>query len=290
MPPRRLAALAAALLSLVAAPPAATQAPPPPPAPLQIVFLDVGQGDATLLRTPDGHAILVDGGRSMAALEALQALGIDSLDLVVATHPDEDHVRGLAPVVGRLRVRELMMGDGPCGKYSNCVLEGTARKRGTARVPPVAGTRRFGALALHVLPPPPRPFAGSNNNSIGLLVEYGAFRALLTGDAEREELDWFLSGGVPRVQLLKASHHGALNGLTPGWIRATQPAVVVISCGRDNAYGHPDPLALRYYARYAREIRRTDQEGHVVVKAEADGRLRVEARADLGALAGVRSP
>ena len=102
-------------------------------------------------------------------------------------------------------------------------------------------------------------------------MEYGAFRVLLTGDAERGALGHFVALGVPTVSVLKAFHHGALNGVSPGWVQATKPRVVVVSVGADNSYGHPDPMALRYYGLYAEATYRTDRDGGILVSGRRDG-------------------
>jgi beta-lactamase superfamily II metal-dependent hydrolase len=105
----------------------------------------------------------------------------------------------------------------------------------------------LGSVRLRVLPPPAQA-EEMNDQCVGLVVEYGDFRTLLTGDSQVEELNHFLGLGVPRVTVLKAAHHGSRDGVTPAWLSATRPEVVVISVGRDNPYGHPSPWALRYYA------------------------------------------
>ena len=107
------------------------------------------------------------------------------------------------------------------------------------------------------------------------MLEYGSFRALLVGDAEQDELRHFVALGVPRIAVLKASHHGARNGVSPGWVQATQPRIVIISVGADNPYGHPSPMAVRYYARYAESIFRTDRQGDILVEGRRDGSFTV---------------
>ncbi len=130
-------------------------------------------------------------------------------------------------------------------------------------------------MVLTILPPPAWAEVEENNASVGVLVEHGEFRALLTGDSEQDELNHFLELGVPDVTVLKAAHHGSRNGVTPRWVDVTRPEVVVISVGRDNAYGHPHPWALRYYEAVASEIYRTDRDGQVTVRGYRDGRYEV---------------
>jgi competence protein ComEC len=235
-----------------------------------ITFLDVGQGDATLIESPDGKAALVDGGRATWDVVNMLRRDVDTLDLVVATHADMDHIGGLDGVLIDLAVRYYM---------DNGVPHTTREYRELmdlvewSKVPYLAATARtiaLGDVSLRVLPPWPEA-ADQNNASVGLLVEYGAFRALLTGDAEREELAYFLGLGVPTVDVLKAGHHGALNAVSPGWVQATKPRVVVVSVGAGNSYGHPDPMALRYYGRYAQAIYRTDRDGEILIEGRRDG-------------------
>ena len=124
--------------------------------------------------------------------------------------------------------------------------------------------------------PPSRLDPGQNNNSVGILVEYGKFRALYTGDSETEELaHWLAQKRVPSVQLIKAAHHGSENGVTRALVLAARPAVVVVSAGRANSYGHPDPRVLQAWTVAGAHIYRTDLDGTVQVNALMDGSFKV---------------
>jgi len=231
---------------------------PPDSAAVRLQFLDVGQGDATLIVSPEGKRVLVDGGRSRTDVAtALRAAGVDTLDLVVATHADADHTGGLAAVFQALHVRAYLDNGRPHTTETYRHLMETVERSGAQYLEAAARTITLGSVTLRVLPPP-SDAEGQNNASVGLVLEYGTFRALLVGDAEQDELRHFLRLGVPPVTVLKASHHGARNGVSPGWVQATRPRVVVISVGVHNPYGHPSPTALRYYGRYAESIYRTD--------------------------------
>ena len=243
---------------------------------LTIGFLDVGQGAATIVRSPEGKVALVDGGRSSEPVaRALQSLGVDTIDLVVATHADADHIGGLEWVLRHTTVRYFLDNGMPhtTAAYRR-LMQGVEESDAVY----LAATDRritIGSVTMRVLPPPVDA-DDQNDASVGLLIEYGDFRALLVGDAERQELAHFLDLGVPHVSVLEASHHGALNGVTPAWIAATSPRAVLISVGRHNAYGHPDPIALRYYATKGRVVFRTDWYGTVWVSAARDGGFTVE--------------
>lgn len=236
-----------------------------------ITFLNVGQGDAALIQSPDGTRALVDAGRATwGVLDMLEVMGVDTLELVVATHADMDHIGGLDGVLYGLPIRSYLDNGRPHTTAEYRELMQMVEWSGVPYVAATARTIPLGDVSLRVLPPWPEA-RDQNNASVGLVVEFGAFRMLLTGDAEREELGYFLRLGVPTVAVLKAGHHGALNAVTPGWVQATKPRVVVVSVGADNAYGHPNPMALRYYARYAEAIYRTDRDGAILVTGRQDG-------------------
>ncbi|MFN2570172.1 MAG: ComEC/Rec2 family competence protein, partial [Gemmatimonadales bacterium] len=105
-----------------------------------------------------------------------------------------------------------------------------------------------------------------------VLIEYGEFRALLTGDSEQEELaSWLGTGTIPRVSVLKAAHHGSTNGTNCDWVSATHPQVVVISVGRGNSYGHPAASVISDWQQAGAQVYRTDEDGSVLLFANTDG-------------------
>jgi competence protein ComEC len=150
----------------------------------------------------------------------------------------------------------------------------TLQRSDVAYLEPTSRTIDLGSVTLRVLPPL-SDADSQGNRSIGLVVEYGSFRALLTGDAEVDELDHFLSLGVPDVTVLKASRHGSSDGVTRDWLAASQPEIVVISCGRGNEYGYPEARAVRVYEGAGAVVFRTDRDGEVIVNGWKDGRFGV---------------
>lgn len=237
------------------------------------MFLDVGQGDAILIRSPEGRTALIDAGPSPAIVEQLRWAGVRRLDVVIASHPHEDHIGAMAVVLQSFSFgRYLDNGTVPNTDLARTVATVVART-GIPRETAASQTIQLGSVTLRILPLP-AVMESENDYSVGVLLEYGEFRALFTGDAETAEIHHFLEVGVPHVTLLKASHHGSRNGVTPQWVFATQPSLVVISAGLGNAYGHPDDWALRYYQRYAHDILRTDLQGTVTVMGRHDGSYR----------------
>ena len=133
-------------------------------------------------------------------------------------------------------------------------------------------TLGFGEVTLRVLSLPPG-LTTQNDNSVGLLLQYGEFRALLTGDSEWRELaHWLRKDSIPAVSLVKVAHHGARNGTTPEWVDATRPRVVVISAGR-NGYGMPAPEVVDIWSRVAHHVLLTMDGGTVIVRAQRDGSM-----------------
>ena len=240
---------------------------------LQVTFLDVGQGDAILIRSPEGKVALVDAGPGDDIIGMLQHHGVTSIDVAIATHPHADHIGGMEAVIRSLPVRYYMDNGVPHTTATYMRLLRALQASDITYLQAVERTIELGSVKLRVIPPP--GMDDHNNNSIGVVVEYGDFQAMLTGDAEVEELNYFIARGVPRVTVLKASHHGSRDAVSPVWLSETKPQVVVISCGADNAYGYPDPWALRYYEAVASEIYRTDLHGDVAVLARADGTYEV---------------
>ncbi len=252
---------------------------------IEVIFFDVGQGDAVLVRSFEGRAALIDAGRNAAILDRLREWHVDSLDLVITSHPHQDHIGGMPTVLGMFAVASYMDNGQRYKSGDWNLVEWVLGRMGVPRTTATPDTFALGSTSLRILPPP--GLGGSTNNeSVGVLLEFGQFKALFTGDSEYEELQYFLSLGMPQVTLMKAAHHGARNGIIPGWAEATKPEIVVVSVGRNNSYGHPDQWVLQYYGHYAKAIYRTDMDGTVRVIGYKDGTWRVEtAAAELSARA-----
>ncbi len=248
-----------------------------PDRPLLIVVADVGQGDAALIITPAGKHILVDAGPSTGAMERLFFEStIDTLDLVIASHNHADHIGGMPWVFNRFVVRRYMDNGVPhaTSVYRNTMVA-VEREPGLQYLQATERTITVDSVKLHVLPPPMLD-AAQNNNSVGVLVEYGTFRALFTGDSERRELNhWLSQREIPRVNLLKAAHHGASNGVTQEWIAALQPTHVIISVGRGNRYSHPAVSVVHGWRNTGAVVYRTDAEGDIMVPVQFDGTYQV---------------
>ena len=277
----------AALLALAAVPlslPHADRARSPPPGTifahasdtvLRITFLDVGQGDAVLLQAPEGQTALVDAGPGNV-VPLLRGLGVERIDLLVATHPHADHIGGMAGVIESLPVRFYMdNGDPHTTQTYGRLLAALDARPGITYLEATPRTISLGSASIEVLPLLPRGTTGLNDRSVALVVRFGDFKAFLGGDSEVRQLSHLVGQrAVPDVALLKAAHHGSDNGFTREFLRAAAPEVVVISVGR-NSHGHPRPEALAAYASAGAAVLRTDLHGHVEIRGYGDGRYDV---------------
>jgi competence protein ComEC len=225
------------------------------------VFLDVGQGDATLLLGGSGETILVDGGPDARVLLAkLRRRGIDHLDLVVATHGDLDHIGGLGAAVETYPVGRLWHPGHSEGSGLYSGLLETADRRGVLLETPSPGwSASIGSFSIEVFGPH-RRYADINDESIVLRVGAGSTQMLLTGDIEHTAQRDL---GPVAVDVLKVPHHGAAT-TDPDWLAAAAPATAVISVGQ-NDFGHPAPEILQVLHDAGSLIRRTDHEGDIVI-------------------------
>lgn len=240
---------------------------------LVVDMLDVGQGDAILVRA-EGRAVLVDAGPDDGITAQLDTLGVRRLDLAVGTHPHADHIGGMDAVLNTLDVRFYMDNGMPHSTGTYASVMAAVEGRRVRYVAPEVGRRiALGSeVSLTVLAPPAPLFADTrsdlNSNSVILLVEHGSVRMLLMGDAEEPTEAWLAAQGLPDIDVLKVSHHGSEHSSVPGFLAAADPEVALISCGANNKYGHPDAPALSRLAAVGATVYRTDTQGQVRVLSD----------------------
>ena len=250
---------------------------------LRITFLDVGQGDAVLIRAPEGQTALVDAGPD-DVVRLLRELKVERIDLLVATHPHADHIGGMAGVIESIPVRFYMdNGDTHTTRTYQRLLAALDARPEITYLEATPRTISLGSAEIEVLPLLPPGTASHNDRSVALVVRFGDFTAFLSGDSEVRQLSHLVGRrAVPDVALLKAAHHGSDNGFTGEFLRAATPEVVVISVGR-NSYGHPRPEALAAYASVGATVLRTDLHGDVEIRGHGDGRYDVLAERQVAA-------
>lgn len=246
---------------------------------LKVDVLDIGQGDAVLVTTPEQHHILVDGGPDAAVLSELGAalpLGFRSLDLVVLTHPHLDHMAGLIPVLDRFEVGAILVGGAAySGEAYDYFLQDLIHFHGPVYFAEAATDFKLGSVSIDVLYPfeneVGQEFEEVNNSSVVLrLSDAKGDAVLLTGDAEKEveaELvaAWEAGDLELEADVLKAGHHGSDSSSTPEFLEAVSAKWMLISCGEGNSYGHPHAVTLEKAAALGMTVLRTDVEGRISV-------------------------
>jgi len=247
---------------------------------LEVDFLDVGQGDAILIKTPAGQNILIDGGPDKTVLRRLaeNLPWFDrQLDLVILTHPDDDHAAGLAAAAGRFKIKKFVytaLADESPGYLA--LLE-EIKKQGISSViidrPQIISLDETARLEILS---PTKSFAGQapkniNDSSIVSRLVYGETAVLLTGDIETGAEEELLANDAPvAARAIKISHHGSDNGTGEAFLSVASPGIAIISVGADNTFGHPSRRVLKRLERAGAKIYRTDQDG--TVKLFSDGK------------------
>jgi len=244
---------------------------------LIVHFIDVGQADCALLEC-GGEYMLIDGGNRADGYDVVRYLrqaGVDELDLVVGTHPHEDHIGGLISVLNTFDAEQIWTTD---FTYSNSVTNGfeaAARKQGTEVYEPELGeTFQLGGAIVTVLGPVQEGYEDVNDTSLVLMVEFEKTRFLFTGDmeqlAEGHMLDYWGEDYDFRADVLKVGHHGSYSSSGYRLLREVAPTYGVISCGRDNEYGHPHEAPMSRLRDAEVTVYRTDLMGTVCVFSDGE--------------------
>lgn len=245
---------------------------------MTIRFLDVGQGDSILITSPDNKNFLIDGGRSSVRMEELlHQYKIKNLEAIVATHADFDHIAGL-DVAAKLKPKYFYHNGLGGHTKTWLALQKTLQKNNVQPVKVDGQHIKLGSVNINLVSPPNHMGDDQNNNSVGAIIEFGYFRALMTGDSEHEETSGWLSENPEPFkgdfQAYKSIHHGAANGDHQAWIDHVKPQNVIISVGKNN-YGHPTDKALDLYKKNNIKVYRTDKKGTITFTATSDGQYQV---------------
>ncbi|HLV26984.1 MAG TPA: DNA internalization-related competence protein ComEC/Rec2 [Gemmatimonadales bacterium] len=250
----------------------------------ELHVLDVGQGDAIAVRTPAGRWVLVDAGASWPGGDEGRRTVVPYLsrkggriEAFVLTHPDADHVGGAAAVLDRLRPDEFWDGAyvAPGTPYREALR--VAQERGISWRRVSAGdSLLLDGVLFKVLSPDPAWLAenpGSNDASVVLLVQFGAVRFLLVGDAEAAQESWLVrrDSAALRADVLKVGHHGSKTSTGARFLNAVNPRLAVVSVGAGNRFGHPAPEVVSRLTMRGIPLWRTDRLGPIVLRTDGSG-------------------
>lgn len=252
---------------------------------LHIVFCNVGQGDAAYIRTPNNQDMLIDGGPDNKVLSCLgkyMPFYDRTIDVVLLTHPQKDHLQGLISVVERYTVKHFVIGvvGNETEGYTKLV-EAIQKKKVPIKNLYLGDTFSLGSVKFSVLWPERNWVAqqavlglstdtGLNSFSYFLHLSYGSFDALFTGDGDSKiQPEIMRQANLSDIEVLKFPHHGSKTGILPEFLDKIHPELAVISVGK-NSYGHPSKEALELLKDRSLQVKRTDKDGNVEV--ESDGK------------------
>ena len=256
----------------------------------QIDFIDVGQGDATLVKC-DGHNMLVDGGTAESSsliYSYFKSNGIKHLDYMVATHPDADHIGGLA---GALNYATVDTAYCPFTSYDTKTFASftkyLAKQNKTITVPSAGDSFGLGSAEVTVVGPISISADDTNNSSIVLRIVYGKTSFLLTGDAEHDEEREIIDSGADIAStVLKVGHHGSSSSTSIYFLREAAPVYAVISVGEGNSYGHPTEQTLSRLRDADVKTYRTDMQDDIICTSDGKNvKFKTEKNSDADTLA-----
>ncbi|MEK7669297.1 MAG: MBL fold metallo-hydrolase [Patescibacteria group bacterium] len=264
---------------------------------LTVVFLNIGQGDATFIEGPNGNQILIDGGPGKSVLRELSKVMPfydRSIDVVLATHADQDHVGGLPDVLKKYQVN-IFMETGVAGESSSYeeLEKIVGEKESASRIKKILVRKGMeidlgdGAILQILFPDRDPSGMETNTASIVARLVYGENEFLLTGDSPQVIEKYLVSLGSRECQgqplkcsgpkglpltlesdVLKAGHHGSKTSTGAVFVSAVSPQYVVISAGKDNRYGHPNQEVLDIVSNFGAKIFRTDESGRIIFQSD----------------------
>ena len=242
---------------------------------MEVHFLNVGQGDSTLI-TCDGQSLLIDAGGNDDVDPVLNYIqnkqGLSRLDYIIGTHPHEDHIGAMDSVIDAVEIGEVILPDVTTDTDTFMdVLTAIENKGLGITVPELGETYQLGSGSFTIIAPVTDYGNDLNNWSIGVRVEYGNTSFLFTGDAESSaENDILSTGATLDSDVFKIAHHGSETSNSDAFLSAVSPEYGVISCGADNSYGHPNQSVIDRLNASGVKLFRTDAQGTIVAKSDGN--------------------
>lgn len=247
---------------------------PTPSGMVRVHYIDVGQGDASLIVAPNGQTMLIDAGENNKKAAAyLKTMGISTIDYLVFTHFDSDHIGGGVSVLEATEVKNVLTPDPERSKSNQTIqkLMTAIKNEGSNLIHPEFGdSYKMGDLDAKVLSSSQIIDNGANDDSIILLLSFGENTFLFSGDAEKKREQMTVDACINELDadVFQAGHHGASNANNDFFLKKVTPEIVVISCGLNNKYGHPTAAALDRFDDYTDRIYRTDLMGTIIIYSD----------------------
>ena len=240
---------------------------------MEVHFIDVGQGDATLIKA-DGHYMLIDAGendKGTAVQLYLKKQGVERLDYLVLTHTDSDHIGGADVIISKFDIGQIFMSDfKKDNKTYRELMESMQYKHMTYTTPEVGAEFALGNATFTIIAPN-GDYDDPNNSSIALILDYGENSFLFSGDCEEEAEQDILANGINLdVDVYQVGHHGSRSSSSEDFLDAMSPECAVISCAEKNSYGHPHARTLNNLRARKIKVFRTDEQGSII--AFSDGK------------------
>ena len=250
---------------------------------MRVHFIDVGQADSAFIELGNGQTMLIDAGRDSggtAIINYIKALQYETIDYVVASHPHDDHIGGMASVLNNFKIGKMYMPKQAHTISAFTTMLDVIEEKGIDLYTAKAGTSILssGIIDIDVLAPISESNSNLNNVSAVVRITYGDTVMLFTGDAEQIIENQLLNSGID-ADVLKVGHHGAGSASSSSFIKAVSPDIAVISVGEGNSYGHPHADTLAILNEVGANIYRTDEQGTIVVTADQNKKITVDKKA-----------
>lgn len=231
---------------------------------LRVYYFDVGQADSILI-VNNGESMLIDAGNNDdgdLVVKNLEKIGIEKLNYVIGTHPHEDHIGGLDDVINNIKIENVMMPRTTTNTKSyEDVIDAVSNNKLKIKVPKEGETFNVGNATCEVMSIEDNS-KNLNECSIVIRLEYKGTSYLFTGDAEKTNEQ---SRSWPQTDILKSGHHGSSTSSSQSFLNQIKPSLIVISCGKNNDYGHPHDATMRRYEKLGATIFRTDESGDILI-------------------------
>lgn len=234
-------------------------------------YIDVGQGDSTLIEAKDINVLIDAGERNSGVLEYLKEQGITKIDYVIATHPHSDHIGGMVDIINNFEIKNFLM---PKAVHTTKTFENMIEALENSvdtivTIPNIGDTFGNGDLVFTVLSPEDKEYDNLNNYSIALKLDAKDSVFIFTGDNEIQSEEEILNTNINiDADVLKLAHHGSSTSSSQVFLDSISPDYVIISCGKDNTYGHPHKEIMERINKMKSTIYRTDKDGTIIVSTD----------------------